>query len=55
VVYRLDPDLVNWAYELTREVALEDPEALRALRERYVDHPARSGRRSCSRATTSRP
>jgi purine nucleoside permease len=40
VVYRLDPDLVDWAYELTRGVALEDSEALRALRERYVDHPA---------------
>jgi purine nucleoside permease len=40
VVYRLDPDLVDWAYELTREVALEDSEALRALRERYVGHPA---------------
>jgi purine nucleoside permease len=40
VVYRLDPDLVNWAYELTREVALDDTEALQALRERYVGHPA---------------
>jgi purine nucleoside permease len=40
VVYRLDPDLVDWAYELTREVPLEDSEALRVLRERYVDHPA---------------
>ncbi len=40
VVYRLDPDLVDWAYELTREVPLEDSEPLRALRERYVDHPA---------------
>jgi purine nucleoside permease len=40
VVYRLDPDLVDWAYELTRNVALEDSDPLRALRERYVDHPA---------------
>jgi purine nucleoside permease len=55
VVYRLDPDLVDWAYHLTRKVALDDTEALRALREPYVGHPARSGRPSCSRATTSRP
>jgi purine nucleoside permease len=40
VVYRLDPDLVDWAYELTRKVALDDTEALRAAREPYVHHPA---------------
>ncbi|MGH6913271.1 MAG: purine nucleoside permease [Geminicoccales bacterium] len=40
VVYRLDPDLVDWAYQLTRDVPLEDTAALQALRERYVDHPA---------------
>jgi purine nucleoside permease len=40
VVYHLEPALVDWAYELTREVRLQDAEALRALRERYVAHPA---------------
>jgi purine nucleoside permease len=40
VVYHLEPALVDWAYELTRDVRLEDAEALRALRERYVSHPA---------------
>jgi purine nucleoside permease len=40
VVYHLDPELVDWAYGLTRDIRLEDAEALRALRERYVNHPA---------------
>lgn len=40
VVHRLDPALVDWAYRLTRHVALEDSEALRALRAPYLDQPA---------------
>jgi purine nucleoside permease len=40
VVYHLEPKLVDWAYGLTRGVRLEDGEALRALRERYVHHAA---------------
>ena len=40
VVHRLDPELVDWAYRLTRHVALEDTDALRALRAPYVDQPA---------------
>lgn len=40
VVFRLDAELVHWAYELTRDVALEDTPALQALRAPYVDHPA---------------
>jgi purine nucleoside permease len=40
VVYHLDRGLVDWAYGLTRNVRLQDAEALRALRERYVNHPA---------------
>ena len=32
VVFRLDPDLVAWAYALTRDVALDDTPDLQALR-----------------------
>jgi purine nucleoside permease len=40
VVYRLDPGLVDWAYRLTRNVVLDDTEALQALRAPYVGHLA---------------
>ena len=39
-VYRLRPDLVNWAFELTKGVRLEDSEPLRQLRQKYVNYPA---------------
>lgn len=38
VVYRLDPALVRWAYQRTRNVVLEDSDALQALRAPYVGH-----------------
>jgi purine nucleoside permease len=38
-VYHLDPGLVEWAYQLTREVELADTEALQRLRERYAGFP----------------
>lgn len=36
--YRLNPALVDWAYRLTKDVALEDNRAMRAEREKY-DRP----------------
>ncbi len=36
---RLDTGLVRWAFELTREIELEDSETLRISRERYVNYP----------------
>jgi purine nucleoside permease len=38
-VFRLDPALVEWAYQLTREVKLDDTEALQKLREKYTETP----------------
>ncbi|MBO1360806.1 purine nucleoside permease [Acetobacter sacchari] len=35
MAYTLDPALVSWAYGLTRDVALQDTDGLRASRERY--------------------
>jgi purine nucleoside permease len=37
-VYRLDPKLVEWAFELTRNIALPDSEALKAWRQNYAEH-----------------
>jgi purine nucleoside permease len=39
-VFSLDEGLVQWAYALTKEVALPDPEGLRQLRARYASLPA---------------
>jgi purine nucleoside permease len=39
-VFSLDEGLVQWAYALTKEVALPDPEGLRQLRVRYAGLPA---------------
>jgi purine nucleoside permease len=38
--YRLEPALVDWAYRLTRDVKLEDTDAMRQQRARYASHPA---------------
>jgi purine nucleoside permease len=38
-VLHLNPALVNWAYELTRNIDLGDNEALRKSRARYVGYP----------------
>jgi purine nucleoside permease len=40
-VYQLDGRLVDWAFELTKNVKLEDNEAMRAQRERYGAAAAR--------------
>ena len=40
-VYQLDPALTEWAYQLTRNVKLDDNEAMRQQRERYSAPNAR--------------
>ncbi len=37
-VFQLNEGLVNWAYELTKEVALVDNEQIQGMRKLYVDH-----------------
>ena len=38
-VFQLNPDLTNWAYNLTREMELPDHPTLEATRKLYVNHP----------------
>lgn len=38
-VFRLNPQLVEWAYQKTRDVELGDSESLKATREKFVNHP----------------
>jgi len=38
--YHLEPALVDWAYRLTKDVKLEDNDAMREQRARYTSHPA---------------
>ena len=38
-VYHLNPALVDWAFALTKDIALPDNDALRAERARFVDMP----------------
>jgi purine nucleoside permease len=40
-VFRLDPGLVDWAFGLTRDVALVDPDAMREERKPYAEDAAR--------------
>ncbi len=37
--YRLNPDLLRWAYELTKDTPLPDTDSLRGFRTRYRGHP----------------
>ena len=39
-VYRLDPGLIAWAYQLTADLHLNDPPELREVRSRYLGFPA---------------
>ena len=39
--FRLDPGLVDWAFALTRDVAIPDTEDMAAFRERFADEAAR--------------
>ena len=38
-VFRLNPDLLEWAYTLTKDMELPDDESLEATRKLYVDYP----------------
>jgi len=38
-VYTINPELVSWALQLTRDVALADTDSLRASRERFTGFP----------------
>jgi len=38
-VYRLNPELVNWAYQLTKDVQLIDNQEITAMRNQFTDHP----------------
>lgn len=40
MAYRLNPGLVEWAYEMTRHMKLPDPEALAEWRAHYAGHEA---------------
>lgn len=37
--FRLDPKLVDWAYETSRQVSLPDTEALKKMRARFTGYP----------------
>ena len=37
--FRLNSQLVDWAYQLTKDVALEDTEELQQMRARFVNYP----------------
>jgi purine nucleoside permease len=54
-VYRLNPATVDWAYELTRGMALPDPEGLRAWRSQYAGHPGAALTPRVMRSSTSTP
>ena len=41
--YRLQPALVDWAFNLTKGMTLEDTDAMRAQREKYAAHAAARG------------
>ena len=38
-VFRLDPGLVDWAYQLTKDTPLADNEKMKARRATYTEHP----------------
>ena len=38
-MYQLNTGLVNWAYELTKDIQLPDNSGIRAYRKLYTDHP----------------
>ncbi|GJM30397.1 MAG: purine nucleoside permease [Cyclobacteriaceae bacterium] len=38
-VYHLNPQLVNWAYNLTKEIQLPDNDEITAMRQQYSSHP----------------
>ncbi|EDY81331.1 Purine nucleoside permease (NUP) family [Verrucomicrobiia bacterium DG1235] len=38
VRYRLNPELVEWAYQLTKDVPIKDTPAMKAMREKYTGY-----------------
>ncbi len=40
MVIRLDSRLVDWAFQLTKDLQLPDNQTIRQMRARYTDHPA---------------
>lgn len=38
-VFRLDPDFVEFAYQLTKDVEIPDNDTMKALRSKYVNYP----------------
>ncbi len=43
-MYQLDTALVNWAFDLTRDMELPDDPSLLHMREQYVNHPNAQGK-----------
>lgn len=39
ILYRLDSDLVEWAYQLTKDVKIKDTDAMKILRKKYIGYP----------------
>lgn len=39
-VFQLNPELTEWAYQLTKDIALPDTENMQKHRAHYTDHPA---------------
>jgi purine nucleoside permease len=52
-VYHLDPGLVTWAYELTKNVKLEDTDTMRNARALYAGYRAAQGAPICCAAMMS--
>ena len=38
-MFRLNPELTEWAFQLTKDIELPDPEELKHTRELYTEHP----------------
>ena len=43
-MYRLNPDLAEWAYQLTRDLALPDDKTVQKERALYTEHPNAQGK-----------
>ncbi|WP_309024914.1 purine nucleoside permease [Pelagicoccus sp. SDUM812002] len=39
VRYRLNPGLVDWAFQLTKDVPIKDTDAMKAMRKKYTGYP----------------
>ena len=43
-MYRLNPELTEWAYQLTKDIELPDDPSVREERELYTEHPNAQGK-----------